>query len=160
MPTRIRVQRERIQRSALEAFGKTNFNNSIMQVGIVEDQFYEDGTSLMDVVLWNEFGTDDGHVPERAALRTAVKKAAPGLAKLGAQQAKLMLQGKLRFDVAARRLAKILRDEMIGSVERWKKPPNAPSTIERKGFDDPLIETGLYINSISYKLLKTRKDQL
>lgn len=159
MPTRIRVQRERIQAAALDAFDESKFDNSIMQVGVVDESLsYPDGTKVMDVAFWNEYGTET--IPARPAMRTALKKTAPMLAKIGNEQAKQMLHGKLRFDHAARRLAKLLAGAMQESIEKWKRPPNAESTIARKGFDDPLIETGLYVNSIDYKLLKTRKNQL
>ena len=159
MPTKIRVQRERIQKAALEAFDASKFDNTIMQVGVVDESLaYPDGTRVVDVAMWNEFGTDT--IPARPALRTALKKIAPTLAKIGTEQAKQMLAGKLRFDHATRRLAKLLAGAMQESIEKWRRPPNAESTVARKGFNDPLIETGLYVNSIDFKLLKTRKSQL
>ena len=163
MPTRVRVERERVQSAALRAFSKdgdggAQFDNSIMQVGIVDTALkYPDGTRVVDVAHWNEFGTS--RIPPRPALRRAIKKASPELAKLGAVQAKEMLHGRLRFDVAARRLARILAAEMKAQIESLRTPPNAPSTVKRKGFNNPLIDTRLYKNSIGFKLLKTRKDQ-
>lgn len=37
---------------------------------------------------------------------------------------------------------------LVDSVVRWTSPPNAPATIEKKGFDDPLIETGRLRDSL------------
>ena len=161
MPTRVRVQRERVQRQALSAFSADNpeFNNSIMQVGVVDaTATYPDGTKVVDVVRWNEYGTSK--IPARPAFRRSISRTAPKLAEIGAEQAREMLHGKLRFNVAARRLAKLLAEDMQKAVESFRTPPNAPSTIRKKGFNNPLIETRLMVRSITYKLLKTRKDQL
>ena len=164
MPTRVRVQRERIQRQALNAFSKegdgTNaFDNSIMQVGIVDDTtVYPDGTKVIDVARWNEFGTNK--IPARPAFRRSISRTSPKLAAMGAEQARDMLHGRLRFDVAARRLAKVLVEDMKKAVESFRTPPNAPSTIAKKGFNNPLIETRLMVRTIGFKLLKTRKDQV
>ena len=35
-------------------------------------------------------------------------------------------------------------------IEVWTTPPNAPITIEKKGFDNPLIHTRRMKNSVSY----------
>ena len=162
MPTRVRVERQRIIATALNSFsregdGSANFDNSIMQVGVVDDTLtYPDGTRVIDVASWNEFGTS--RIPSRPALRRAIRRAAPELASLGARQARDMLHGRLRFDVAARRMARILVDEMKQQIISFRTPPNAPSTIARKGFNNPLIDTRTYLNAISFKLLRTRRD--
>lgn len=153
--------RTRAGKIALAAFkdDDSKFDNGTMQVGIVDNELtYPDGTGVADVAMWNEFGTDT--IPSRPALRQAIKDATPELVKLGAKHAQLMLQGKMRFDYSARILARLLVQYMKDSITRWDTPSNAPSTIALKGKNDPLMDTGLYRDSISFKLLKTRKDQL
>jgi len=155
----IRRRPSAIQRTALEAFSEDNFDNGIMRVGVIDPSItYPDGTPLSLVAQVNEFG--GGNVPERPALRSAILKAAPILAELGQQQAKEMLRGRLRFDVAVRRQARFLKQLMQESILEFSEPPNAESTVAKKGFNDPLVETGLYVDSIDFELLRTRRDQL
>lgn len=45
---------------------------------------------------------------------------------------------------AAARFGEDIRISLI----QWSEPPNADYTIEQKGFDDPLVETGLLMRSI------------
>ena len=49
------------------------------------------------------------------------------------------------------------------SVQRYatdlKDPPNAPMTIKEKGFDDPLIDTGEMINSVTTKIVNTLPEE-
>jgi len=157
MPTRVRVQREQVIK-AFDNLREPKFQNATMQVGVVDDTIkYPDGTRLIDVALYNEFGTD--RIPARPALRRAISRTTPKLIKLGEMQAKEMLFGRLRFDVAARRMAKIMVADMQKAIESFRTPPNAPRTIQKKGFNNPLIDTRLYKKSISFKLLRTRKDQ-
>lgn len=156
---RAKVKREVVVKDALDAFNRADFNNGIFAVGVLDDKVsYDDGTRVVDVATWNEFGT--ANIPARPALRSAILSVAPQLQKLGRKQAKLMLFRKLRMDKAVRDQAKIMQKEMRDSIESWDRPPNAPSTVAQKGFDDPLIDTGLYKDSIEFKAIVTRKDQL
>lgn len=49
-------------------------------------------------------------------------------------------------------MGKILQEGLQESILDWSSPPNAPSTIAHKGFDDPLIETGKMHDSIEFKI--------
>ena len=40
-----------------------------------------------------------------------------------------------------------LRYALKETIAEWSDPPNAPLTIERKGFNDPLVETGKLWNA-------------
>lgn len=40
------------------------------------------------------------------------------------------------------------------SITNLMEPPLAPSTIKRKGFDKPLIETSHMINSVNFEVKK------
>ena len=38
------------------------------------------------------------------------------------------------------------------SIESWSSPPNAASTVRKKGFNNPLIETGSMLRSVGYRI--------
>jgi hypothetical protein len=46
----------------------------------------------------------------------------------------------------------LIKDQLQESIRSLKDPPNAPSTIKRKGFDSPLIDTGTMLNSVDYEV--------
>jgi len=57
------------------------------------------------------------------------------------------------------KIAEILEEGMADfhmrikeNIFRGEPPPNAPSTIEKKGFNAPLWETGELFNTVSYKV--------
>ena len=45
-------------------------------------------------------------------------------------------------------MGKKLKGELQDSIRNWSEPPNAPSTIAKKGFDKPLIDTGDMLRAV------------
>ncbi|KVS65720.1 hypothetical protein WK40_12245 [Burkholderia cepacia] len=43
---------------------------------------------------------------------------------------------------------------LVQSIRDFKTPANAPSTIAKKGFDDPLIDSGTMVNSVTHRITK------
>lgn len=50
-------------------------------------------------------------------------------------------------------LQQALQQSLQQEILDWSSPSNAKSTIERKGFDDPLIHTGRMYDSVKAKLV-------
>jgi hypothetical protein len=46
-----------------------------------------------------------------------------------------------------------MQSDIRESLVNWTTPPNAPSTIARKGFNKPLIDTGFMQRKIDYKVM-------
>lgn len=142
-------------------------------VGLLQDKGQErteeGGITLAGYAAVNEFGSEDGHVPERSFLRSTVddnrgrymtaldrcaaafvegaKKNGPG-GGLAALEHRLGLLGsRVKGDV--RRTIRDLRD-----------PPNAPLTLARKyPGDNPLIHTGRMQQSISFAVDLTGRGE-
>ncbi len=45
-----------------------------------------------------------------------------------------------------------IKGQLQQAIIDFKDPPNAPSTIRAKGFDDPLIHTSHMLNSADYEV--------
>lgn len=99
---------------------------------------------------FNEFGTDTA--PARPFIRTThdtqklkwVRQMQSDLGRVMDQQ---MTGQQMLESVGA-----MAADDIRQAVTDWDTPPNAPSTIQRKGFDDPLVETGEMRDAIAYKV--------
>ncbi|WP_233343479.1 hypothetical protein [Burkholderia cepacia] len=113
-----------------------------MRVGILEGATEPDGTPTALVGFWNEYGTtrttESGsieHVPPRPFMRTT------SLDK-GARWAKIVGVTLQRnggdFDAALRLAGEASVVDVQATIGAWTNPPNAASTIEKKGFDGPL----------------------
>ena len=102
------------------------------------------------IAFWQEFGTENA--PARPFMRTTHFTQKQTFQKSLAIQLGKATRGEKTFIEAAaavgRRMALETR-KTIGSALAWAKP-NRPSTILKKGFNRPLYETGVLLNSVTY----------
>ncbi len=113
----------------------------------------ENGTSMALIAAVNEFGSSDGRVPERSFLRSTVdENNAAYMNRLERATGRAIDQGR---GVMRRELG-LVGAKVAGDVQRkirsLKEPPNAPSTIARKGSSNPLIDTGRLRQSIDWEV--------
>ncbi|ACR29217.1 hypothetical protein [Burkholderia glumae] len=113
-----------------------------MRAGLLEGSTEPDGTPTALVGFWNEYGTtrttDTGaveHVPPRPFMRTtSIDKAARWAKIVGA----MLQRNGGDFDAALRAAGEAAVTDIQKTIGDWSNPPNAPSTIAKKGFDGPL----------------------
>lgn len=107
----------------------------------------ENGTDICDIAAWNELGTEN--MPARPFLRKSVDENVSKISAFCQAQAKSVAKGgdARACLTAIGTYAKGIVQEKIssGSYE-----PNAPSTIEKKKSDKPLIDTGRMRQSVNF----------
>ena len=94
----------------------------------------------------NEVGNPRNNVPARPFMRAAIKRIRDGFRPLLADLYE-GLEGGLTAENAAE-LGDYAAFIVSDTIKGWTQPPNAPSTIARKGFNDPLVETGEMRDSV------------
>jgi hypothetical protein len=136
-------------REKLADFTRNINSASTVKIGFLENASYPDGTSVPMVAAVNEFGAPSRGQPPRPFFRrmiAAKSKEWPGaiskLLKANDYDARATL------DQAGEAIAGQLRQSIVELVD----PPLAPSTIARKKFSKPLIETSLMLNSVSHEV--------
>jgi hypothetical protein len=111
-------------------------NTKVVAVGL----FANVGDSVLEKGIYNEFGTKN--IPERSFLRSTFNKEHKKIARRFTQ----IVEGINKKDYSVMRKLKLIGVEQAGQVQQtitdMKSPPNAPSTIRKKGVDNPLIDTG------------------
>lgn len=119
-----------------------------LEVGFLEGATYPDGTPVAAVAFWNEFGTMTA--PARPFFRGMIAKESP---KWPAKMAKLAQSG-----ADGEKILALMGEDIDGalkqSINDFSDPPNAQSTIDRKGFNKPLIEKVIMVNSTGYRVIK------
>ena len=90
-------------------------------------------------------GTQDGRIPARDFLTPAVEAAAPAVRHALKTAASAALRGKDPRP-AMQRGALAAHEHLIKAIENFDTPPNAPSTIRKKGKDDPLVDSGALLD--------------
>lgn len=110
--------------------------------------------SMVELAAIHEFGSPAAGVPERSFLRRAFGfgKGAPGQAAVVAKIAKGVVNGKATplqaYNLLGVWAVKQVKDTIAAGPHI--PPPLAPATVEKKGSDRPLVDTGRLLNSISH----------
>lgn len=109
------------------------------------------GTSYAQVYERNEFGLGP---PARPAVTTVLtRNKRKYLNSLRARLGIFMspIRKSSGWKTSMQRFAKMMRDDIRKEIMAWDSPPNAEETINRKGFDDPLVETGEYAEAFIFR---------
>jgi hypothetical protein len=126
-----------------------------IKVGILSsdgEKKYEDAVTVLEVAVWNEFGTDQ--TPERSFIRAWFDENEGRLREAMRRMMVSVVAGKRTKEQALEILAQRCVGEIQKRIAAGINPPNAESTIERKGSDKPLVDTGQLRSSISYRVDK------
>lgn len=118
-------------------------NTKVIAVGL----FAGVGDSVLKKAIYNEFGTKN--IPERSFLRSTFNKEYKKVAGRFTQ----IVKGINKKDYRVQSKLKLIGVEQVEQVQQTitdiKTPPNAESTIRRKGSSNPLIDTGEMRSKIS-----------
>lgn len=113
---------------------------------------YSKGQSLVDVAIWNEYGTQK--IPSRPFIRIASDQNRRKWERLSADCINEILDGsRTRPGYIGKRIGKAMKADIQAVMgDKSKLAPNAPSTIKKKGHDKPLIDTGKLQSSVDYRV--------
>ena len=67
-----------------------------------------------------------------------------------------IINGNLTIDAMINKIGIEASTEYKEMIEKIKSPANSPATIKKKGFDNPMIETGHFKSNIAAKINKGR----
>lgn len=123
-------------------------NDQYVKAGVMPGSKYPDGTNVATVAYKNEYGWKN--IPSRAFIRTTVKEQKENWAKLAQQGAKAGYSIEKILGLVGTQM----QQDIQYSITIWSDPPNAPSTVARKGFNKPLIDTSLMRDSIKYEVVE------
>ena len=141
----------RIEEDTIDLSRYGNIDVDAVEFGIYGNVRYPDGTPVSLAAIVNEYGTADGKIPERPFFRHSMNEIADQLPELLSD----LLDDDLNLNANdAMRIGEKAVEVVRESITDWAVPPNAPSTVARKGFNDPLIETTRMRESVTYKLIR------
>lgn len=123
-------------------------SKSYTHVGVHKGEQTLDGVDLVSIAIANELGTD--RIPERSFLRSTFDEQHRKLKVLGKKQYELVLEGKQSIQKALGLIGEYFQAQVVKKINDLRDPPNAPSTIEKKGSDNPLVDSGQLKQSIRH----------
>lgn len=150
----------------LEELGKLE-----VVVGIQEGEKYPDGTSVLDVVMWNELGTET--IPSRPFLRDSVDNHAGEIQAMVKHTAEELLKGvpleKALKELGAFQVGLIQNEIRYGNFKAnalitiyggWMRNKKSGKLIHIKGKNSatPLFDTGRLRQSVHYVIREKGKE--
>lgn len=115
------------------------------------DRLKKGGQSMVDIAVANEFGTKI--IPARPFMSTSYDENKALINKAIITEYRKVQDGKLNGKKALTRVGLLVVRLIQQKINQIKTPPNAPSTIQRKGSSNPLIDFGQMINSVREKVV-------
>lgn len=135
--------------TTLAGMAKKLSNKNTVRVGFLEKARYPDGKSVAMIAAIQDFGAPGAGIPPRPFFRNMIA------AKKGewpAAVAGLLRTTNYDAEKVLRLTGEAISGQLRQSIIDTNAPPLAASTIRRKGFDKPLIDTAHMINSIDYEV--------
>lgn len=119
----------------------------ILHVGFLESETYPDGTPVAQVAYWNEFGTE--HIPPRPFFRHLIETNKSGWSLAFGN---LMKSNNYDVNRVFALMGEGMKDQLTRAIIDFSDPNNAPATVDKKGFDNPLIDTGVMQKATGYEI--------
>ncbi|WP_313449686.1 hypothetical protein [Atlantibacter hermannii] len=121
----------------------------VLRVGFLENATYPDGQQVAMVAAANEFGNPANNQPPRPFFRNMIadnKDTWPD--DIGRIAQATDFDGEQTLGL----MGEHIKGQLQQSIRELMEPPLSPVTIEKKGFDKPLIGTGHMLNSVDYDI--------
>lgn len=119
----------------------------VLTVGFFDEK-YPNGTRIGKVATANEYGVPEHNVPPRPFMRDTVITRKPKWLKIVSEVISENLDVVRTLSI----LGDIIANDVSEMITAYTIPANKPSTIARKGFNDPLVDTGLMRDSVGWKV--------
>lgn len=133
----------------LQEISKKLGEGRVLKVGFLDGSTYPDGTSTPMVAAANEFGNPANNQPPRPFFRNMIAEKSPEWPDdMGRILKATGFDGATTFSLMGERI----KDQLQQSIRDFSDPGLAESTIKKKGFDKPLIDTSHMINSVDYEI--------
>lgn len=138
---------------------KRNYNTHLVKEGVVRvgffpDSRYDGNTSVAQVARYNEFGAG---VPARPFMRPAVHQRKTDLTNLLHKQYRQALRDNQDTLEVLERFGEYVKGIIQEQIVNTNEPPNAPSTIKKKGFNAPLRDTLIMLHSVRFQAEEHKK---
>lgn len=109
---------------------------------------------IAELAAIHEFGSPAAGIPERSFLRATLRNKSRAIIATTGKIAKAYLAGRVGLVQGLGLLGAFVSTEVKKTITEGAgvPPPNAPSTIARKGSARPLVDTGRLLGSITWEI--------
>ncbi len=137
--------------------GVSRLNSSRVQVGVVGNdasQVHADsGLTVGEIAILNEFGSQDGHTPERSFIRSTLFKLRQEMSRVSAQAARRVIYSGAAASTALSDVGDWAKERIKDTIVSGVPPKQADATVIKKGHGNTLIELGLLLHAVGYQVV-------
>lgn len=136
-------------------------NNSYVKVGFQQGEVTKSqtkgqrskkaGLSMPQIAAQNEFGTE--HIPARPFMRTSFDENREKINRAISGEYDKIVAGQGTVKKSLNLIGLLMTQLIQKKIREIHYPPNAPSTIARKGSSKPLIDFGQMIQSVRHEVV-------
>lgn len=108
--------------------------------------------TMAQLAAVHEYGSRDGRIPERSFMRSTVNANRSAIEKMLEKLSAQVIDKKKTRKQALGIVSQFIVDKMKGRIAEGVPPPNAASTVARKGSNHTLIDTGQLVGSIDWEI--------
>ena len=144
-------------RRLLDAFRKQLSQADKEVVAGIQAGPVNDGLQVAEYAAWNEFGTRN--IPARPFMRNYVDNNTDRLIRFMANGVTQVALGNATTSGLLNALGLEMQNGIKKSINGGDFAPNAPYTVQKKGSNKPLIDTGVMLNSVTYAIRKVGETQ-
>ena len=125
-----------------------------VRVGILETQKYppkngKGDVSVAQAAYWNEYGT--ATIPARPFFRNTIAEKQDEWADNAVSR---LQQADGDVGKALALIGEDVKGDIVETIQNFREPENAPSTVKKKGFNKPLIDTDGLWRSIQSEVVE------
>lgn len=133
----------------LTELSKNVTKSAELSVGFLAGATYPTGEHVATIAAIQEFGAPARNIPPRPFFRNMIAAKADSWPD---SVAGLLVTNDYDATKTLMQTGEGIKGQLQQSIHDTNSPPLAPATIAKKGFDKPLIDTAVMINSIDYKV--------
>ena len=133
----------------LEAIAEKAGRARDVSVGFMAGSTYPDGTPVAMVAAIQNYGAPAMNIPPRPFFSNMVKDKSPNW---GVSLGNLLENNGYDASIALKAMGQGISGQLQESINLTDSPPLAPATIKAKGFDKPLVDTGVMLRSVLYSV--------
>jgi len=132
-------------KAVLEGIAKRAGKAKTLEVGFMSGATYPDGTPVAMVAAIQNYGVPAAGIPARPFFSNMVREKSPDW---GQSLGEVLKANDYDSDVALKAMGLGIEDQLQQSIRDTNSPALAEATVDRKGFNKPLIDTGHMLNSV------------
>lgn len=141
--------------AAIQEYGGT-FNHPggtrYITDAVINKRTLQVGTRFVGADFVGETEVTKAHkitIPPRPFFRTMIAENSP---QWGETLGKQLVATNYNVNRSLRLMGTEMKGQLQDSIRNWSTPSNAPSTIRKKGFNDPLIDSGEMLNAVDFEV--------